>query len=310
MLNISLYITVLIAWGGSWLAIKWQLGTVLPELSILYRFLLASVMLMGLVVLSGKLQRTSRDDQRFCLLQGLCLFSFNFIFFYQATHYIASGLVAVVMSTVTLFNAANSRLFWRTTPDRRFSIGAPLGIAGLILLFWSDLQAQQWSLNSLKGIGFALLGTCCFSLGNMITVRHSKAGLHPMTTTSWAMLYGCAVLVLVIGIQLNIRGESFNNLTHWDNNPRYLGALLYLAVIATVVGFTTYLMLVGRIGANNAAYALVVTPVIALSLSSLFEDYRWTTAGLAGLGLIMAGNLVVMGVSPRRFWPSGRRISG
>jgi len=297
MLNISLYIAVLIAWGGSWLAIKWQLGTVLPELSILYRFMLASVMLLGLVVVTGRLQKTSRSDQRFCLLQGLCLFSFNFIFFYQATHYIASGLVAVVMSTVTLFNAANSQLFWRTAPDRRFSLGAPLGIAGLVLLFWSDLQAQQWSLNSLKGIGFALLGTACFSLGNMISVRHSKAGLHPMTTTSWAMLYGCGVLTLVIGIQLALRGESPASLVLWDSNPRYLAGLLYLAVIATVVGFTTYLMLVGRIGANNAAYALVVTPVIALSLSSLFENYQWTTSGLAGLLLIIAGNLVVMGVS-------------
>lgn len=110
MLNSLLYPCVLLVWGGSWLAIKWQAGVVPSPLSILYRFGLAAAIMLLLVIVLGKLQQTSRRDQLFCLLQGACLFSLNFIAFYQASHYIASGLVAVVMSTATLFNAGHSQL--------------------------------------------------------------------------------------------------------------------------------------------------------------------------------------------------------
>lgn len=299
MFNTVLYSAVLIAWGGSWLAIKWQEGPVPVALSILYRFGLATVMMLLIVILLGKLQKTSRRDQFFCLLQGLCLFSLNFLAFYQATHYIASGLVAVVMSTATLFNALHNRLIWNTRPAASFRLGAVLGIAGLSLLFWSDLVAQQWSLDSLKGIGFALLGTWLFSLGNMVGVRHGRAGVTAFTSTSWGMLYGCAILALLIPLQLLAQGESLSTLTLWDPNPQYLTGLLYLAVIASVVGFTTYLMLISRIGANNAAYALVITPILALTLSSVFEYYQWTGTSLAGLAVIMLGNVVVMGGLPR-----------
>lgn len=299
MVNILLYSAVLIAWGGSWLAIKWQEGPVPVALSILYRFGLASLIMLVIVLLLGRLQKTSRQDQLFCLLQGLCLFSLNFLAFYQATHYIASGLVAVVMSTATLFNALHNRLIWKTHPAASFRLGAVLGLCGLTLLFWSDLVAQQWSLDSLKGIGLALLGAWLFSLGNMVSVRHSRAGITAVTGTCWGMLYGCLILLGLLALQPLAQGEQLATLTLWDPNPQYLVGLLYLAVIATVLGFTTYLMLVSRIGANNAAYALVITPVLALTLSSIFEYYQWTATSLTGLGVIMLGNVVVMGGLPR-----------
>ena len=295
MLNTLLYISVLLVWGGSWLAIKWQEGPVPTVLSILYRFGLATVILLAILIALGKLQRTSRRDQLFCLLQAVFLFSFNFIAFYQATFYIASGLVAVVMSTVTLFNAFHNRLIWKTAPSRDFKLGATLGLSGLILLFWDDLVAQQWSVDTLKGIGFSLLGTWCFSIGNMIGVRHHRAGLSTTTSTSWAMLYGCGILSLLAPLQLVLQGETLSDITLWDSNPLYLGGLLYLAIFASVIGFTTYLLLVSRIGPNNAPYALVMTPAIALYLSSLFESYQWTATGLTGLVTIMLGNMVVMG---------------
>ena len=298
MLNSLLYITTLLVWGGSWLAIKWQGGEVPTSLSILYRFGLSAALLVALVLLWGRLQPTNRRDQAFCLLQGGCLFSCNFIAFYLATEQIASGLVAVVMSTATLFNAAHNWLIWRQPPSRRFKWGALLGVSGLALLFADELRAIQaggdaWQ--ALSGIGYALLGTWLFSLGNMIGTRHARHGLQPLTSNCWAMLYGCLILLLIVPLEHVLGGNGTAPPVWWDSDPRYLGALLYLAVLASVVGFNVYLLLVARIGANNAAYTLVGTPVIALLLSSLFEGYRWSGEGLLGLVVILIGNLLVLG---------------
>ena len=70
-------------------------------------------------------------------------------------------------------------------------------------------------------------------------------------------------------------------------------ALVYLAVVASVIGFTTYLMLVARIGSSRAAYATVLFPVIALTISTVAEGYRWHWTGFVGLALALAGNLVL-----------------
>jgi drug/metabolite transporter (DMT)-like permease len=81
-------------------------------------------------------------------------------------------------------------------------------------------------------------------------------------------------------------------------DTRYLLAMLYLAAIGSVVGFTTYLMLVARIGSSRAAYATVLFPVVALSLSTLYEGYQWTLLGGIGLLLTLAGNVVVFAKQP------------
>lgn len=176
-----------------------------------------------------------------------------------------------------------------------------MAISGLILLFWSDLEAQQWTLENLKRIGDLLLGTWLFSFGNRVGVRHTRCGLHAYTSTTWAMAYGCLILLTLMAMLAMAGAPPVTAGQWWDSSPRYLAALLYLSLFASVLGFTAYLMLVARIGANSAAYTLIATPVIALSLSSLFEGYQWTLTSIIGLLVIIAGNLTALnGNNPTR----------
>jgi drug/metabolite transporter (DMT)-like permease len=92
------------------------------------------------------------------------------------------------------------------------------------------------------------------------------------------------------------RGVPFT----FDPSPLYVGALVYLAVFATILGFGCYLTLLGRIGADRAAYTSVVFPVVALGLSTVFEGFEWTTLALGGVALIVLGNVVVLARSTRR----------
>ena len=83
-------------------------------------------------------------------------------------------------------------------------------------------------------------------------------------------------------------------------DARYFWALLYLSVLGSVVGFTTYLSLVARVGPSRAAYTTVLFPVVALAVSTVYEGYRWHWTGVLGLAIALCGNVVIFSGAPKR----------
>lgn len=113
----------------------------------------------------------------------------------------------------------------------------------------------------------------------------SRARLKPLTTNAWGMAYGA----MMLGGYCLVQGVPFA--MEW--NTRYIGSLLYLVIPGSVIGFTAYLTLVGRMGPERAAYCTVLFPVVALNVSAYAEGYQWTAPALAGLVLVMLGNVLV-----------------
>ena len=196
-----------------------------------------------------------------------------------------TGLIAVVFSTATLWNALNARIFFKQKIARNVIAGGALGLFGLGLLFWPELSGHTATPQILLGLGLALIGTLCFSAGNMLSSLQQKAGLKPLTTNAWGMLYGASMLAMYCAFS----GIPFN--MEW--NTRYIGSLLYLVIPGSVIGFTAYLTLVGRMGPERAAYCTVLFPLVALNVSAFAEGYQWTAPALAGLVLVMLGNVLV-----------------
>ena len=283
-----LYLSTVLIWGTTWIAIPFQLGEVAILTSVFYRFALAAAIMLSLVLVSGRLQTTSKQDHGFMVLHGMCLFSLNFVCVYTAGLTVSSGLLAVIFSSSTLFNAINNRIFWGEKPTPAVFAAGILGIIGLSLMFWPELAEDSNKGVDLGSIGFAFLGTFLFSLGNMISVRHNKKGLKPFTSSAYAMVYGALFLAGLLLIT--------NTPLTWDSRPQYLGGLFYLAIIGSVAGFTAYLSLVAHIGASKAAYATVLFPVVALALSTVFEGYAWSLSSLSGLGLVLLGNGLILGI--------------
>ncbi|HEY8023516.1 MAG TPA: EamA family transporter [Burkholderiaceae bacterium] len=279
-----LYIVTVLIWGTTWIAIKWQLGVVPAPVSIAYRFWVAAIVLFVSLLVAGKPVRPPRAAWRFLVAQGIALFCCNFLCFYYASGYVASGLVAVVFSTAPLWNAINGRIFLKRTIQKQVLLGALLGLCGITLLFLPQMRGHWGSAGMLLGLALALLGTLCFSCGNMLSSHMQGMGLTPWLTNTWAMLIGASVLTiasLALGMPLRL-----------DPGAQYLEALLYLAIPGSVIGFTAYLMLVGRLGPERAAYCTVLFPVVALSISTIYEGYRWDLLSVVGLMLVLAGNLL------------------
>jgi drug/metabolite transporter (DMT)-like permease len=284
-MNLLLYGLVVLIWGTTWIALKWQLGPVPIALSIGYRFALATVAMFAVLAWKRQLVRPRGRAVRLVAAQGLCLFSLNFVCFLNASTFLPSGLVAVVFSTAMLWNALLARLILRRPIAPQVIVGGATGMGGLLLLFWPQVVGHAGNAGTLIGMAWALGGTLCFSLGNLLSSALQARGLQPAQTNAWGMLFGT---LLVFGYCLAV-GIPFV----FDPAPRYTGALLYLAIPGSVVAFTAYLTLVGRLGPERAAYSTVLFPIVALNVSWLFEDYRWTGTALAGLVLVMLGNVLV-----------------
>jgi drug/metabolite transporter (DMT)-like permease len=284
-MNLILYGLVVLIWGTTWIALKWQLGSVPIALSIGYRFALAALVLFAWLAARRELVRPRGPAIVLIAAQGVCLFCINFVCFLKASATLQSGLIAVVFSTSTLWNALLARLVLKRRIAPQVIAGGALGLAGLTLLFAPQLTVSAADGETLAGLAWALGGTLCFSTGNLLSSALQARGLRPLQTNAWGMAGG-ATLLFAYAL---LSGTPWT----YDASLRYSAALVYLAIPGSVVAFTAYLTLVGRLGPERAAYSTVLFPIVALNVSALLEGYQWTATAIAGLGLVMLGNVLV-----------------
>lgn len=286
MQNTFLYLITVLIWGSTWLAIKFQLGVVAPEVSVAYRFLLAALLLFAFSRLRSLPLRFSLRQHAFIALQGSLLFSVNYILVYFAELYVTSGLVAVVFSTIIILNVVFGALFLRSPVNFLVLLGALVGILGLGLIFWPEWRGFDLGRGAALGLGLALLSSLFASLGNIVSARNQREGIPVIQANAYGMLYG-SLLTLAIALA---RGTGFS----FDASFGYLASLFYLALFGSVIAFGSYLTLLGRIGADRAAYVTVLFPVIALLLSSVYEGLALSGLQFAGVGLVLLGNAIVI----------------
>ena len=291
-MNAALYFIVLLAWGSSWFAISFQLGDVAPQVSIAWRFLLASFMLFIWCYARGlKLSFSWRAHSSWLLL-GFFLFCVNYICAYFGTFYLASGLVCLIFSTLTLFTVFNGFIFFKKPIRLPILFGAIVGILGLSIIFSNEISNTDWSLESgiVKGFLWMLLATFFASIGMLLSGQMQARKMPLVQSNAFSMLYGSLIIVTYVSIS----DISFSFSTSYS----YVISLIYLSLVASVIGFGVYLKLVGNIGADKASYVNIFTPTIALFLSTLFENYQWSWTGLVGVALIIIGNILVLYAKP------------
>jgi drug/metabolite transporter (DMT)-like permease len=283
--DLGLYAVTVFVWGTSWIALKAQLGEVSPEVSTLWRFLLAAPLMWLWALARGDTLAYPAADHRRFAAAGALMFSSNFVLFLYGGQYLPSGLLAVVFSLVSILNLLLGAAFLGQPIVPRVAVGGVLGAAGIALLY-SPQIAGGFERGALVGLAFCLAGTLSFCAGNLVSTAIQRRGVPLLAATAWGMTYGVAALAAIV----LVRGQPL--IVEWT--PRYLGATLYLALFASVVAFASYLTLLRRIGAARAGYATVLFPIVALAVSTLVEGYRWTLAAILGAALALAGNVLVL----------------
>ena len=283
---VLLYGAVVLIWGSTWAAIPYQLGVVAAEVSVGYRFGIAALGLYLYAVVSRRRLRLPAKTYPMVFLQGTLLFSINYFFVYYGTAYITSGLVAVLFSSIVLMNTVFERLFFKTSVDSRLLLAAAVGITGITMIFWPEISALSIADETIRGIIMVIIATAIASLGNMAAVVNTRRDLPVVAVNAHGMAFA-ALLALAIAAAL---GREFEFLI----TPGYILSLLYLAIFGSAVAFGCYLALIRRIGSARAAYSSVLFPVVALAMSTLLEDYRWTPISATGIVFTLVGNWLIL----------------
>lgn len=286
MQNGVLYFTTVMIWGSTWLAIKFQLGTVAPETSIAYRVTLAAILLLIYSYARKLPLRYSIQEHGYMALQGLFIFSMNYLLVYLAEGFLSSGLVAITFSTIIFWNVLFGAIFLRSPIRSDVVIGGLIGVIGLAVIFWPEVSTFDLSGNRMTGLLLAFGGVLVSSLGNIVSARNQAHKIPVIQSNGIGMAYG-GLFMFAIAL---LRGAEFT----FDPSLEYIASLLYLALFGSVIAFGAYLTLLGRIGPDRAAYVTVLFPIVALILSTLFEGLTWGRLGVVGVLIVVVGNVIAL----------------
>jgi len=286
MNNSFLYALTVIIWGTTWIAINYQLGTVAPEVSVVYRFALASFMLFAFAKFKKLPLNFNLKYHRNFIALGVTLFGINYFLLYNAQQHINSALAATAFSTLMIFNIINAKFWYKTPIGKQVYLGATLGLVGIITLFWPQLTSAEYGQATLLGLGLCLVGTLSASMGNMVSIKNQQSKLPVLQTNAWAMMYG----TLFMSIVALLRGDQFT----FEFSFAYITSLVYLSLFGSVIAFGCYLTLMTRIGAHKTSYANILFPAVAVVISTFVEDFHWSIFTVVGFSSILLGNLVIL----------------
>ena len=286
MNNYILFIVTLFCWSPTWYVIKFQLGYVDPLVSVFYRFLIAAMIIFIYLIYKKKNLKFSLNQHVWFLLFGICLYSLNYVFFYLSNTYLISAFPAVVFSTVVIMNILGERFYFKKTPSLKTLIGATIGMIGIMIIFNDEIFNFNLTNGTHVGLFLALLGTFCASTGNMIHQRNLNNNFSLIPTLAYGMFYGSLVTLLII----QIKGTKLL----FEYSFSYIVSLAYLSIVGSIFAFIFYLRLLEKVGAGRAGYVGVVMPVLALLISTVFENLEWQQDLIVGLPILVIGAMLVI----------------
>lgn len=295
-MNAILYAALCLIWGSTWVAIKIGLDGVPPFLGAGLRFLLSTAIVGMVVAARATPLRLTRDDRICVLSAGLLLFWLDYAAVYWAEQRIASGLTAVLFSTMPLITALLSAYWTRTEQlQPRKLTGIVVGVAGTVLLFW---RPDHVGLDAIAGMGAALLGAACAAI-NLVTVK--KHGQH---TNVWLLNFLGMAIGTVCLIATSAVMESRSTVTWTRSNVL---ALVYLAVVGSVVAFSAYYYLVKQMEATALSLTTLIIPIVALAFGRAFLHETVTGTAILAVAVILAG--VALAITPAGIFSRRRRVT-
>jgi drug/metabolite transporter (DMT)-like permease len=281
--NWQLFAICVLTWGTTWYAITWQIDVAAAEVGVALRFALAGLVVLGFAASRGLSLRFGwRDHARFAL-QGAFLYGLSYVCIYHAERHVVSGLVAVGYSASPLVGGLGARWLHGVPLGRRFLAGGLLGLGGVALIFWPEFGRAVGRDGAALGALLTVAAVLFSGAGALSASRNRHRGLPFWPSFGWGMVYGaltCALLAAALG-----RSFALPLLPSW-----WL-SLAYLSLAGSVLTFACYLTLQDRIGIGQAGTIGVMTPLLALVVSLLFEGFRPESLTFVGAALAVAGNV-------------------
>ena len=278
---------VYVFWGSTYLGIGIAVEQIPPGVMCAARFLVAGTVMLAYCALTGRRIRFSaRQLGHFAAVGILLLMGGNLTLSY-AERIVPTGLAALLTAVSPLwFLVLDSLLLGDHHISRRGKIGLVIGIAGVIVLIWPDLRhsnalghRELWWLLGLQ------LGSLSWALGSVLSKKWQTAAGNPFSATAWQLVFaGIANLVFALLVEKPASAT-------WTF--RGVGAILYLVVFGSWIGYTAYIWLLQHVPTSKVSTYAYVNPVVAVFLGWLVLHERIDRYIVMGSAIIVASVVLV-----------------
>lgn len=256
-------------------------------LSVGIRFALAAIIIGIWCLLARVSLRLPLKEHRWIAIGGIFLYTLDYSFLYAAQQHMISALLAVLSSSVIYFNVVLRRVVMGKPIRVEVVIGATLGMIGIAAIFLPEFEAFSAQENIAIGLLLATMSFFCAACGNVVAEKVLSGKVGVLQMNFWAMTYGVIVTLVIAfssGAEVILPSAS-----------SYYFSLLYLSVFGSVIAFGAYMQLLKQIGADRSAYVVLVYPIVALLISTVFEGYEFSVVAVLGVIIVLLGNLIAMG---------------
>jgi drug/metabolite transporter (DMT)-like permease len=269
-------------WGSTWIVIRDQLGTVPPQWSVAYRFVIAAIAMALFAAWKGESLKLAPKAIGAAAFLGFAQFCVNFNAVYLAEQHITSGVVATVFALLLIPSTLMAWAFLGHRPSSRFVWSSLIAVVGIGLLFVHEFRQHSARPAEIAlGIGLTLIGMLGASAANVFQAREEVRRFPLFSLLAWSMAAGA---VMNMAIAFAMAGSPV-----FESRPGYWLGLFYLALPASVLTFSLYYPVVRKIGPAKAAYSSAIIPIIAMAFSTALEGYRWSPLAIAGALLAIGG---------------------
>lgn len=280
------FVLVYVFWGSTYLGIRIAVEHIPPALMCGTRFAIAGVLMLAYCGFSGRRIRYGALQLGQMALIGILLLMGGNLTLSYAEKIVPSGLAALLIAIVPLwFLVLDSLLLGDHHISPRGLWGLGLGIAGIVVLLWPDLRTtgglgrrELWAALTLPFASFS------WALGSVLSKRW-QADEDRLSSTAWQMTFaGLANLILAMGI------GDFSRVV-WT--ARGIGAILYLVVCGSWIGYTAYIYLLAHVPTSKVSTYAYVNPVVAVFLGWAIEHEVVDHFILAGSVIVVASVVLV-----------------
>jgi drug/metabolite transporter (DMT)-like permease len=278
---------VYVFWGSTYLGIGIAVEQIPPGVVCATRFLIAGVSMLAYCALSGRRIRFSGRQLAHLAAVGILLLMGGNLTLSYAEQIVPTGLAALLIAVTPLwFLVLDSLLLGDHHISRRGKIGLAVGIAGVIVLIWPDLRNSSslghhelwWSL-ALQ------LGSLSWAFGSVLSKKWQTAAADPFSAISWQVFFaGIANLIFALLFE-----KPFS--VAWTF--RGIGAVLYLVVFGSWIGYTAYIWLLQHVPTSKVSTYAYVNPVVAVFLGWLVLHEHIDRYILMGSAIIVASVVLV-----------------
>jgi drug/metabolite transporter (DMT)-like permease len=277
---------VYLFWGSTYLGIDIAVQTIPPALMCATRFSIAGAVMLAVCGLTGRRVRYSPRQLALAGVVGVLLLMGGNLTLSYAELSVSSGLAALIIAITPLwFLVLDSILLGHHSISGRGKAGLALGVLGLVVLFYPEVASHTalgrrefWASLSLIG------GSFSWALGSVLSKRW-QSGMDVFSATAWQVTVAGAA-----NFAFALLAGDFTRVV-WT--ARGMGAVLYLVVCGSWIGYTAYIWLLEHVPTSKVSTYAYVNPVVAVFLGWLILHERVNRFILAGSAVVVLSVILV-----------------